>query len=108
VSFLTRAAALDHIDDGIRINAVSPGTSDGPMSSLPGESREERDARIAPSIPLGRVGKLEEVAATVLWLASPESGFAVGHDLSHEPTDEVGTHPPESDHADLHGSVGCH
>jgi len=81
VSFLTRAAALDHIDDGIRINAVSPGASDGPMSSRPGESREERDARLAPLIPLGRVGALEEVTATVLWLASPESGFAVGHDL---------------------------
>ncbi|MBT2234664.1 SDR family NAD(P)-dependent oxidoreductase [Nonomuraea sp. NEAU-A123] len=81
VSFLTRAAALDHIDDGIRINAVSPGASDAPMSSRPGESREERDARLAPHIPLGRVGALEEVTATVLWLASPESGFAVGHDL---------------------------
>ena len=81
VSFLTRAAALDHIGDGIRINAVSPGASDGPMSTFPGESREERDARLAPSIPLGRVGLLEEVASAVLWLASPESGFAVGHDL---------------------------
>ncbi|MEU4224751.1 SDR family oxidoreductase [Nonomuraea sp. NPDC026600] len=81
VSFLTRAAALDHIDDGIRINAVSPGASDAPMSSLPGESREERDARMAPYIPLGRVGTLDEVTSTVLWLASSESGFAVGHDL---------------------------
>ncbi|MFD1547156.1 SDR family NAD(P)-dependent oxidoreductase [Nonomuraea guangzhouensis] len=81
VSFLTRTAALDHIDDGIRINAVSPGASDAPMSTRPGESREERDARLTPHIPLGRVGTLEEVTATVLWLASPESGFAVGHDL---------------------------
>ncbi|WP_433359282.1 SDR family NAD(P)-dependent oxidoreductase [Streptosporangium sp. CA-115845] len=81
VSTLTRAAARDHIGDGIRINAVSPGASDGPMSYLPGETREQRDARLTPSIPLGRVGTLDEVAATVLWLACDEAGFAVGHDL---------------------------
>lgn len=81
VSTLTRAAARDHIDDGIRVNAVSPGAADGPMSYLPGETREQRDVRITPSIPLGRVGTLDEVAATVLWIASDEAGFAVGHDL---------------------------
>lgn len=81
LSALTRAAARDHIGDGVRVNAVSPGASDGPMSSLPGESRAQRDARLAPVIPLGRVGTLDEVAATVLWLASDEAGFAVGHDL---------------------------
>lgn len=81
VSTLTRAAALDHIGDGVRINAVSPGASDAPMSFLPGETREQRAARLAPGIPLGRVGSLEEVAATVLWLASEDAGFAVGHDL---------------------------
>lgn len=81
VTVLTRAAARDHIGDGIRINAVSPGPADGPMSSLPGESVEERDARLTPSIPIGRVGSLDEVAATILWLASDEAGFAVGADL---------------------------
>ncbi|TDC81081.1 glucose 1-dehydrogenase [Actinomadura sp. 7K507] len=81
VSFLTRAAARDHIADGVRINAVSPGAVDAPMSSLPGETREERDTRLAPAIPCGRVGSLDEVAGTVLWLASAEAGFAVGHDL---------------------------
>jgi len=81
LSALTRAAARDHIGDGVRINAVSPGASDGPMSYRPRESRAQRDARLAPVIPLGRVGTLDEVAATVLWLASDEAGFAVGHDL---------------------------
>lgn len=81
VSILTRAAARDHIGEGVRINAVSPGAADGPMSTLPGETREQRDARLAPTIPVGRVGTLDEVAATVLWLASEDAGFAVGHDL---------------------------
>lgn len=81
LSVLTRAAARDHIGDGIRINAVSPGATEGPMSFQPGETPEERDARYAPLIPLGRIGTLDEVAATVLWLASTEAGFAVGHDL---------------------------
>ncbi|MFI6288334.1 SDR family NAD(P)-dependent oxidoreductase [Streptomyces sp. NPDC051018] len=81
VSALTRAAARDHIGDGVRINAVSPGASDAPMSLLPGESPGERGERLAPSIPLGRVGTLDEIAAAVLWLASEEAGFAVGHDL---------------------------
>ncbi|KWX00473.1 3-oxoacyl-ACP reductase [Carbonactinospora thermoautotrophica] len=81
VSSLTRTAAREHIRDGIRINAISPGPCDTPMSMLPGETEAERAERMKEQVPIGRVGTLEEVAATVLWLASPESGFAVGHDL---------------------------
>ncbi|WP_063798166.1 SDR family NAD(P)-dependent oxidoreductase, partial [Streptomyces sp. 150FB] len=46
VSALTRAAALDHIQEGIRINAVSPGASDTSMSLRPGESVEDRAVRM--------------------------------------------------------------
>jgi NAD(P)-dependent dehydrogenase (short-subunit alcohol dehydrogenase family) len=81
VSALTRNAAREYIADGIRINAVSPGASDTSMSRRPGESNEDRDARIKTAVPLGRVGRTEEVAAAVLWLASAESSFTVGHDL---------------------------
>ncbi|GAB4589200.1 hypothetical protein Ntsu_70320 [Nocardia sp. IFM 10818] len=78
---MTQTAARDHIADGIRINAVSPGASDTPMSFRPGETRADRDARVATTVPAGRVSSPSEVAATVLWLASPESSFVVGHDL---------------------------
>jgi NAD(P)-dependent dehydrogenase (short-subunit alcohol dehydrogenase family) len=80
VSFLTRSAAREAIVHGVRINAISPGPIDTPMSYLPGETREQRDARLNPTVPLGRVATPEEIAAAVLWLASPQSSFVVGHD----------------------------
>lgn len=81
VSALTRTAALEHIADGIRINAISPGSTDTSMSLLPGETEDGRAARLATAVPIGRVGALAEITSAVLWLASPESGFTVGHDL---------------------------
>jgi NAD(P)-dependent dehydrogenase (short-subunit alcohol dehydrogenase family) len=81
VSALTRNAALDHIGEGIRINAVSPGPADTPMSYRPGETRADRDARAREQSPAGRVATLDEVAAAVLYLASPEAAFVVGADL---------------------------
>ncbi|WP_328614418.1 SDR family oxidoreductase [Amycolatopsis sp. NBC_00355] len=81
VSVLTRTAARDHIADGVRINAVSPGPTDTGMSLRPGETDAGRAVRLKAAIPLGRVGATAEVAAAVLWLASAEAGFTVGHDL---------------------------
>ncbi|MER7177843.1 SDR family NAD(P)-dependent oxidoreductase [Streptomyces mesophilus] len=81
VSALTRAAALDHIGDGVRINAVSPGASDTTMSLLPGETEAERAVRMKASNPLGRVSSLGEVAAAVLYLASEDAASVVGTDL---------------------------
>ncbi|MFF3014956.1 SDR family NAD(P)-dependent oxidoreductase [Streptomyces sp. NPDC057939] len=81
VSALTRAAALDHISDGIRINAVSPGAADTTMSLFPGETEADRAARMKGSSPLGRVSSTEEVAAAVLYLASPDAASVVGSDL---------------------------
>lgn len=81
VSVLTRTAALDHIADGVRINAVSPGPSDTPMSLLPGESENDRTVRMRTAVPAGRVADTSEVASTVLWLASDASTYVVGHDL---------------------------
>ncbi|MFJ8665440.1 SDR family NAD(P)-dependent oxidoreductase [Streptomyces sp. NPDC093600] len=81
VSALTRAAARDHIADGVRINAVSPGSSDSTMSLLPGETEAEREIRMKEQSPLGRISAASEVAAAVLYLASEESGSVVGTDL---------------------------
>jgi NAD(P)-dependent dehydrogenase (short-subunit alcohol dehydrogenase family) len=81
VSALTRNAALDHIGDGIRINAVSPGPVDTPMSYRPGETQASRDTRMREQLPAGRVASPGEIAAAVLYLASPEADFIVGTDL---------------------------
>lgn len=63
------------------MNAVSPGASDTPMSLRPGETRAERDARLKAAIPAGRPSDPSEVADAVLWLASEESAYLVGHDM---------------------------
>ncbi|WP_404952381.1 glucose 1-dehydrogenase [Streptomyces sp. ARC12] len=81
VSALTRAAALDHIADGIHINAVSPGATATTMSLLPGETEAGRAARMKDASPLGRVSSTAEVAAAVLYLASPDAASVVGSDL---------------------------
>lgn len=81
VSALTRSAARDHIHEGVRINAVSPGAADTSMSLRPGETGAERDSRMKGANPLGRVVRTEEVAAAVLYLASDAAGAVVGTDL---------------------------
>jgi NAD(P)-dependent dehydrogenase (short-subunit alcohol dehydrogenase family) len=81
VSVLTRGAALDHIRDGIRINAVSPGAVDTPMSLHPGETEADRAERVKEILPLGRISATQEVAAAVLHLASDAAASTVGTDL---------------------------
>ncbi|KOG90519.1 short-chain dehydrogenase [Streptomyces varsoviensis] len=81
LSALTRNAALDHIADGVRINAVSPGKVDAPMSTLPGESPEQKTARMRREMPTGRAAATGEIAAAVLYLASEEAASTVGADL---------------------------
>jgi NAD(P)-dependent dehydrogenase (short-subunit alcohol dehydrogenase family) len=78
---MTRSAAREHIADGIRINAVSPGSADTSMSLLPGETVAGRTERVRAAVPIGRVATTEEIANAVLWLASDEASFTVGHNL---------------------------
>ncbi|HLW96300.1 MAG TPA: SDR family oxidoreductase [Solirubrobacteraceae bacterium] len=78
---LTRALALDHARDGIRINAVCPGTVDTPwVERLIVEAGETLDG-LAARQPLGRLGSPEEVAGAVAWLLGPDATFATGSAL---------------------------
>ncbi|MEV7070475.1 SDR family NAD(P)-dependent oxidoreductase [Streptomyces sp. NPDC091972] len=81
VSALTRGAALDHIREGVRINAVSPGAVDTPMSLRAGETEADRAERARATLPLGRVSSTSEIAAAVLYLASDDASSVVGTDL---------------------------
>ncbi len=62
--------------DGIRVNVVRPGIVDTEIHAAGGQP--DRAARLAPSIPLGRAGQADEVAAAVLWLLGGESTYCVG------------------------------
>jgi NAD(P)-dependent dehydrogenase (short-subunit alcohol dehydrogenase family) len=81
ISSITRTAALENIGAGVRINSVSPGPVATPFSLIRGETEDEQAARLRSALPIGRVGSLAEVVGTVLWLASEDSGFAVGTDV---------------------------
>jgi len=81
VTALSRGAALDHIRDGVRINVVSPGATDTPMSLGPGETVAGRTERAKATLPLGRISATGEVAAAVLYLASDDAASVVGTDL---------------------------
>ena len=76
---MTRSAAMEYADRGIRINAVSPGRVTTPMMLA---SKIADMKAVAAGLPLKRMGDPEEVAAAVLWLASDASSFVVGHNLS--------------------------
>jgi NAD(P)-dependent dehydrogenase (short-subunit alcohol dehydrogenase family) len=54
---------------------------DTAMSLRQGETEADRAERMKTVLPAGRVGTLDEAAAAVLWLASDESSYAIGHDL---------------------------
>src|SRR4051794_20578751 len=78
---LTRAAALDYAAQKIRINAVCPGYIDTPMMGRFTGGTAEGRAKVISEEPIGRMGRPEEIADTVLWLCSDAAGFVVGHPL---------------------------
>jgi NAD(P)-dependent dehydrogenase (short-subunit alcohol dehydrogenase family) len=85
VTLLTKAMALDHAKDNIRINCVNPGVIDTPMvaqeASISGDP-ERYMKQMDRDHPMGRIGRPEEVAKAVLFLASGESSFVTGTALS--------------------------
>jgi meso-butanediol dehydrogenase/(S,S)-butanediol dehydrogenase/diacetyl reductase len=84
---LTRALALDHAADNIRVNSISPGSIRTPMLAraagnfAPGLPLEEAFARFGAAHPMGRIGTAEEVAELAAFLASDKAGFCTGSDF---------------------------
>jgi len=84
VVLLTKAMAIDHGRHGIRVNCICPGDVETPM--LPEDARQrgqtwEQYLQGAANRPLGRIGKPEEIARAVLFLATDDSSFMTGSAL---------------------------
>lgn len=81
VRSFARSWTNDLKERGIRVNVVSPGATETPLirsyfTTTPGAEEE-----VIKGVPLGRLGRLEDVARAVLFLASNESSFVAGHEL---------------------------
>jgi NAD(P)-dependent dehydrogenase (short-subunit alcohol dehydrogenase family) len=76
VALLTKAMAIDHAKDKVRVNALCPGPTDTPMLREV-LSPQELEA-FAATFPMGRLGQPEELAYAALFLASHESSFVTG------------------------------
>ena len=85
VAALTRAMAADGMPEGIRVNAVNPGTADTPWVTRLLDAAPDPDAERAAleaRQPHGRLVSAEEVAAAVVYLASPAAGSTTGTELA--------------------------
>ncbi|MDR7303949.1 SDR family NAD(P)-dependent oxidoreductase [Haloactinomyces albus] len=80
---LTRTAALEYAEFGVRVNAVCPGAIDTPMVREARQAREESESDMAGRLSLlGRLGTPEEVAQANLWLCSPASSLITGQAIT--------------------------
>ena len=79
---LTRTAALEYIQHGIRVNAVNPGLIDTQIARDVVAGNEEAYNEIAKHVPIRRAGRPAEIASAVLWLCSPGASYVVGHALT--------------------------
>jgi NAD(P)-dependent dehydrogenase (short-subunit alcohol dehydrogenase family) len=78
---LTRSAGLEYAPKNIRINAICPGIIETPMVTSMLESQADAMKELMRDVPIGRLGRAEEIADAVLWLCSPGASFVIGHAL---------------------------
>jgi NAD(P)-dependent dehydrogenase (short-subunit alcohol dehydrogenase family) len=89
---LTKVAALDYADQGIRVNVVAP----GPILTYHLEAAGPEAQRLAGlSTPMRRTGTAAEVAQAVLWLCSPQSSFITGAVIPIDGGQSAGNKPPQ-------------
>ncbi|WP_420144363.1 SDR family NAD(P)-dependent oxidoreductase [Sphingobium sp.] len=84
IEAFARSWALEMKDRRIRVNIVSPGPVDTPILGklgVPDDAREGFEAHLAKTIPLGRMGKADELGRAILFLASDQSSFITGANL---------------------------
>ena len=81
VEGLTKSAALEAAESGVRVNAVAPGPIDTSMLTR-FAGTDERKAGLLSTVPLKRMGKPEEIAQTIVFLASDKAAFSTGATFS--------------------------
>jgi len=93
VTLLTRAMAIDHARQGIRVNAICPGPTDTPM--LRNAMTAEQLEAFAQSYPIGRLARPEELANAALFLASDDASFVTGSAMYVDggQSAQIGGHP---------------
>ena len=79
---LTRTAALELADSGIRVNSVVPGPLRTAMTRRPGWEDEDYERHYGATVPLRRMADLGEVADLVVWLASDRASYCTGSDYA--------------------------
>lgn len=94
---LTRTAALELADHGIRVNAVVPGPLRTAMTRRHGWEYEDYERHYGTTVPLRRMGDLGEVADLVVWLASDQASYCTGGDYAADGGLGAGTPAPFSD-----------
>jgi NAD(P)-dependent dehydrogenase (short-subunit alcohol dehydrogenase family) len=78
---LTKVGAIEYSAQGIRINAVNPAVIDTEMVDRLAEGLRMKKDDLVQFHPIGRLGRVEEVAEAVIWLCSGKSSFVTGHSL---------------------------
>ncbi|EKT4466253.1 SDR family oxidoreductase [Pseudomonas putida] len=79
---LTKSAAIEYAKKGIRVNAVCPAVIDTDMFRRAYEADPRKAEFAAAMHPVGRIGKVEEIASAVLYLCSDGAAFTTGHSLA--------------------------
>jgi NAD(P)-dependent dehydrogenase (short-subunit alcohol dehydrogenase family) len=79
---LTKAASLEFATKGMRINAVNPAVIDTEMADRITGGLNMKKTDVVPFHPIGRLGRVEEVAEAVVWLCSGKASFVTGHSLT--------------------------
>ena len=78
---LTKAAALEYSAQGIRVNAINPAVIDTEMVDRLADGMNMKKEDMTTFHPIGRLGRVEEVAEAVLWLCSDKASFVTGHSM---------------------------
>ena len=94
---LTRTAALELADLGIRVNTVVPGPLRTAMTRRPGWEDQDYERHYGATVPLRRMADLGEVADLVVWLASDQASYCTGGDYAADGGLGAGTPAPASE-----------